>query len=65
MQDMNDWLVTVLISVRDMAHEAQQNAVVEMLDDTILVAVNACEYKDISQGQINASSGKAWVRRYH
>ena len=46
MKDMNDWLVTVLISVRDMASEAGNKFTAERLDDAILTAVNESEHKE-------------------
>ena len=73
MKDMNDWLVTVLISVRDMASEAGNKFTAERLDDAILTAVNEFEHQEkIQLNDLETASKldetgvkQGLVRRYH
>ena len=77
MKDMNEWLVTVLISVRDMASEAGNKFTAERLDEAILTAVNESEYTEKVQlhyfetapklGETGVTQGmkQEVVRRYH
>ena len=73
MRDVNDWLITVLISVRDMASEAGNRFTAERLDDAILTAVNESEHKEEVQLHDFETASKldetgvkqGLVRRYH
>lgn len=75
---MNDWFVTVLVSVRDMAAKNGMVALAEEMDVAILVAANESHERDVAnlgRVDVNAtehSTGRAAepaefgrVRRYH
>ena len=77
MKDMNEWIVTVLIAIRDMASETGNKSTAEQLDEAILTAVNELEYKERVQlhdfetvpklGETGVTQGvkQEVVRRYH
>ena len=77
MKGMNDWLVTVLISVRDMASEAGNKFTAERLDEAILTAVNEIEHKEkiqlhdfetpakLNEKGVAQGMKQGEVRRYH
>ena len=77
MENMNDWLVVMLISIRDMASDGGHKFTAERLDEAILTATNEIECKnrhclrgvDIALGQDGArarlSAQTESVRRYH
>ena len=75
---MNDWFVTVLVSVRDMAAKNGMIALAEEMDVAILVAANESHERDIANlGRVDVNAtehdtGRAsepaqfgQIRRYH
>ncbi len=75
---MNDWFVTVLVSVRDMAAKTGMIALAEEMDVAILVAANESHDRDIANlGRVDVNSTEhdtgrtseptqfGQIRRYH
>lgn len=75
---MNDWFVTVLVSVRDMAAKNGMIALAEEMDVAILVAANEAHERDMTDlgsvdvdttehnsGRASAPASFERVRRYH
>ena len=75
---MNDWFVTVLVSVRDMAAKSGMVALAEEMDVAILVAANESHERDIANlGSVDVNTAErdtgdfagtaqfGQIRRYH
>ena len=75
---MNDWFVTVLVSVRDMAAKSGMVALAEEMDVAILVAANESHDRDIANlGRVDVDATEhntgrtaepaefGRIRRYH
>ena len=75
---MNDWFVTVLVSVRDMAAKIGMVALAEEMDVAILVAANESHERDMADlGRVDVDTSErasgasaepaefGRVRRYH
>lgn len=75
---MNDWFVTVLVSVRDMAAKSGMIALAEEMDVAILVAANESHERDMTNlGRVDVDTTKCdpgksselaepgRIRRYH
>jgi len=75
---MNDWFVTVLVSVRDMAAKNGMDALAEEMDVAILVAANEGHKREVADlgsvdvgasehdtGETRHIAGSVGIRRYH
>ncbi|MEM9060496.1 MAG: hypothetical protein AAGD13_08520 [Pseudomonadota bacterium] len=75
---MNDWFVTVLVSVRDMAAQSGMVALAEEMDVAILVAANESHERDLANlGRVDVNASEhdpraladpadfGRIRRYH
>ena len=75
---MNDWFVTVLVSVRDMAAKSGMVALAEEMDVAILVAANESHERDTANlgrvdvetsehdpGESAEPDGFGHIRQYH
>lgn len=61
---MNDWFVTVLVSVRDMAAKSGMVALAEEMDVAILVAANESHERDMTNlGRVDVNTTEHNTRR--